>query len=227
MAFLVGLVLLGAALWWLFRLKQRDLRECREVLGLAPASGAPVERGTTPEGFAYVQRAELRGTLLGRPATLAQRDVRYPRGSQYRRRGSAFTVLELALDRPARASLRIQPAGVLGVVEALVRGEPTDRVAIDPDFDAAYLVYSDAPTAVLTVLTPAMRERLMAFRAQTAPGLATSTAAKLASGFVLGTFHVDGATARYLAFGTPAKATAEHVKAAAPVLLELAVAAGA
>ena len=54
-----------------------------------------------------------------------------------------------------------------------------------------------------------------------------SGAGKLASAFVLGTFHIDGAAARYDLFGSPAKATAEHAKAAAPVLLELAAAAGA
>ena len=226
MAFVIGLVVFVAVLWWLYRFKQRDIGHCQEVLGLAPVPRAVSRRGTTPEGFAFVERDVLQGTMLGRPAVLAHRTVRSPLAPRRQRHGSDFTVLALTLDAPARVSIRLQPTGVLGSVETLVRGGATDRVAIDPTFDEAWVVYCDSPTAAVTLLTPALRERLLAFRAQIAGELPTSTAGKMASAFVVGTFHIDGAEARYLAFGSPTRATAEQVKAAAPVMVEVAAGAG-
>lgn len=227
MVFVVALVLFGSVLWGLRRLKQRGLEQCQAVLGFAPATDAPVASRRTPEGLAAVERVLLRGTLAGRPATLAERRVRSPQVARRDRRGSDFTVLAIALEPPARVALRIQPAGVLGAVEVLLRGAAEDRVAIDATFDQAYVVYSDAPAAAAAILTPAMRERLLAFRRQIAGDLPASVTGKLASGFLLGSFHVDGAAARYVVFGSPTKATAEHAKAAAPLLLELAAVAGA
>lgn len=226
MVLIIVLVFFGAALWWLFRLRQRDIAQCQAVLGLLPAQRAKPESGTTPEGFASFEHVLLQGTLLERPATLSLRRVRSPRVARRDRRGSDFTVLTITLERPAQVALRLQPTGLLGAVEGWLRGAPTDRVSVDDSFDPAYTVYSDDPTAALAVLTPAMRERLLAFHAQMMGTPSTSVAGKMASGLILGTFQIDGTIARYLLLGSPMKTTAEHVKAAAPILLELATAAG-
>lgn len=229
MAFVLGMVAIGAVLWWLARLKRRDIADCRAVLAFDPAPPSSSLHGTTPEGFACVEHTLLRGVMFGRPATLSDRTVRFPKGAKYRRGGSQFTVLAVALAAPAHVSLRLQPAGILGGLEAALRApaDSPDVVAIDPAFDAAYTVYADTPADARTVLTPDMREKFLAFRTRVAGPLPANVAGRLASGLVLGTFHVDGSTARYVVFGSPTKQTAEHVKAAAPLLLELADAARA
>jgi len=226
MGFAIGLLIFGAALWLLYRLKARDVANCRAVLDLALADGR-ADRGTTPEGFAYDQRALLQGTMLGRPAVLWSRTVRHPRFAAGKRRSSEFTVLEFTLPQPVRGPLRLQPAGVLGALEGLLREPAGDLVAIDPVFDAAYVVHARPETGVLLILDPARREQLLAFRARMAGELpASSAAGRLSSGLVLGTFQLHGSTASYTLFGSPVQATAEHVKAAAPLLLDLAAAAG-
>ncbi|MCP5467491.1 MAG: hypothetical protein H7A17_07655 [Sinobacteraceae bacterium] len=227
MGFVIGLLAFGAALWLLYWVKQRDLTHCREVLGLTQISSAVQERGSTPEGFAFVDYAVLQGSMLGRSARLVHRMVRSPLAPRRQRYGSNFTVLVLTLEHPVSASLRLQPAGMLGVVETLVRGAVTDRVPIDTTFDQAYSVYSDHPAAAMAILAmQPLRERLLAFRSRMAGDMPNSVAAKMASGLVLGSFHVEGKVARYLAFGSPTKATAEQLATAAPILLDLATAAG-
>jgi hypothetical protein len=99
-------------------------------------------------------------------------------------------------------------------------------VALDSAFDAAYVVHATQPADAVEVLSAPMRERLLAFRAQVAGNLPTTTAGRMSSGLVLGTFILEGTTATYSLFGSPTRKVAEHVKAAAPVLLEVAAAAG-
>jgi hypothetical protein len=221
MAFVLGLIGCGVALWFLVRIKRRDTAHCREVLGLevAPRETA---KGTTPEGFAYAQRAVLRGTMLGRSAKLWERAVRHPRIAKLHRTGSQMTVLEFTLDHPVRVPLRIQPTGLLEGLETFVSGPAADRVPVDPAFDAAYVVYTDRATEAMLVLTPALREKILALRATVARNLPASTAGKIASGLTLGTFVLEGNTASYATFGSATRATAEHVRQAAPLLLELA-----
>lgn len=214
------LALMGGVLWFLFQLKKRDIADCATVLALAPAA-AQTTKGTTPEGFAYTQRLLLNGVLLGHPAALYERTVRHPTWARHKRRSSQFTVLEFSITPPVSASIRLQPEGTLGWVEQLVRGRADDRVTIEPTFDTAFATYAADPALARSILTPLLRERLLAFRAATAD-LPSSIAGRMASGLVLGTFHIDGSTARYALFGSPIKSTAEQVKAAAPVLLELA-----
>lgn len=226
MGVILGLIIFAGALWLLFQVGKRDLAQCLAVLDMAPPPHSTTEQGTTPEGFPFAERVVAQGALFGRPATLARRVLRSP-FARKRYRGSIFTVLSLTLERPARATFRLQPAGILSDVETLVRGAVADRVPIDPAFDQAYVVYSNAPDEARAVLTPSVREQILAFRTHAAGHLADAlasgtTAAKMSSGLVLGTFHVEGSAARYVAFGSPAKATAEHVKAAAPVLLTVA-----
>lgn len=234
MAFVLALLVFAAAIWFLRRLKQRDVADCAAVLGLPPAGDHRSSRGTTPEGFAFYQRAVLDGSLLGRPAALWSRTVRHPRRARSRRhRGGEFTILELTLERPVRTAIRLQPAGVLSTLEGWIQGEASDLVAIEPRFDAAYVTHAGSATAALLVLTPPLREKILAFRAQVpgapprpADGALAAGAGALASGLVLGTFHLHDTTAAYALHGSPTKATAAHVRAAAPLLLELAAAAG-
>ena len=226
MAFVFGLVALGVALWFLVRLKRKDTADCAAVLGLPPAPAATT-RGTTPEGFEFSETSVLSGTLLGRRAVLLERFVRHPAISARRRKGSHFTVLELTLERPVRVPIRLQPTGVLGALEALVKADTADSVSTDPEFDAAYTVYAADASAVAVLLDPDLRQHILAFRSEAAGELPDSVPGRLSSGLVLGTFHVEGATARYVLFGSPTKATAQQLKAAAPLLLAIATRAGA
>lgn len=224
MAFVAGLVVLGVVFWFLMRLKQQDLAHCREVLGLAAAPSA-TSRGTTPEGFSYSQTTLLQGTMNGCPAVLSARTVGVRTGPPGRRRGSQFTVLDLTLPRPVRTALRLQPAGMLGGLEDAMRGPASDRVPIDAPFDVAYVVYSNQAADARAVLTPATREALLAFHARFVGDHSAPATARLASALVLGTFQLQGTAASYVLFGSPTKAVAEHLKAAVPLLLELAAAA--
>lgn len=221
MGVVVGLLLFVVALWWLRRLKQRDLAEVCAVLGLEPAPFQST-RGTSPEGFACVDHRLLHGTVSGHPAVLVSRGVRHPRASRLRRTGSEFTLLELTLPRAVATTLRVQPSGLLDVLEGALRGGADDRVPIEPAFDEAYVVHSDRPEAARTALNGPLQARLLAFRTAVAGSLPASLPGAMASGLQLGTFHVDGAVARYVVFGSPTRATAEHAKAAVPLLLALA-----
>lgn len=225
MAFAIGLIAFGIAWWLLVGLKRKDVADCRAVLGLEPVARVTA-RGTSPEGLTYSQTSILGGTLAGRPATLFERSAGHPAIPTRRRRGAQFTVLELTLPRPAAVSIRLQPTGMLGSIEALVQGEVPRATPIDPAFDAAYTVYADDAASAVILLTPALRERVLAFRARVSSDLPTSAPGRLASGLVLGTFDIDGAVARYVLFGSPTRSTAEQVKAAAPILVDLAARAG-
>ena len=227
MAFVLALALFGVVLWFLYRQKQDDLARCREILGLDPAPSGRTS-GTTAEGFAYAQSVVAAGQVHGRPATLFERTVRSPHAPKTtRHRGGQFTVFEVGLPSSVRVPLRLQPAGVLGALERFSRGAADDRVPIAPDFDAAYVTYSSDPDGARAVLTPALREQVLAFRTAVAGPLSASIAGKMASGLVLGTFQVDGTTASYAIAGSPTKAIAEHVSTAVPVLLGIAAAASA
>jgi len=227
MAFVLGLVALGVALWFLIQLKKKDTAACAEVLGLKPAP-ARTERGITPEGFKFSQTTMLEGRIDGRAATLWSRTLARTTGSKRSGRRSMFTVLDLTLRRPARVPLRIQPVGVLGALEEMLTAPDNRaaRVAMDARFDEAYTVYSASATDAIVALTPALRESLLEFRARVAGPLPSNVAGHLASGLVLGTFYLDGAFVRYAVYGSPTKATAEHVKAAVPIMIALARAAG-
>jgi len=108
MLIIIALLFVGAVLWWLFRLRQRDMAQCQAVLGLAPAQKSPpkspLKPGTTPEGFAAFDHLLLEGTLLDRPATFSLRRVRSPKVARRDRRGSDFTVLSFTLQPPASVS---------------------------------------------------------------------------------------------------------------------------
>ena len=221
MAFVVGLLVVGLALWFLWRTKQQDLVQCGLVLGLQPVP-QETTRGTTPEGFTYTQTRLMNGSIDGHPARLSVRTVGVRKGSVGRRRGSQFTVLDLTRAIPAGVALRLQPAGMLGGLEEAMRGPVADRVPIDSVFDEAYVVFSAAPSNARSVLTPDLRAALLAFRARFLGENRSSAGARLASALVLGTFQLDGANASYVLFGSPTKAVAEHLKLAAPLLIELA-----
>jgi hypothetical protein len=133
----------------------------------------------------------------------------------------------LTLPRAVRTSLRLQPAGMLGALESWVQGPPTDRVSIDPAFDEAYAVHASSADEARAILSPSVRSQVLDFRRRIAGDLPPSVAGQLTSGLLLGTFHLEGTTARYALFGSPTRAVAEHLKSAGPVLLALAAAAGA
>lgn len=216
----VALVAFVAALVWLWRRKARDTADCAAILGLSPAPRT-FSRGTTAEGFAYGQTILLSGMLQGFPATLTERRVRRPRAPSRQRQGSQFTVLALTLPSAPPARLRLQPRGVLRMVEVAVGSESTP-VPVDAAFDEAYLLYTDDPHAALRVLTPAVRADLLAFRAAFSTADPSSLAGRASSGLVLGSFEVGQREAIYSLYGSPMKATATQVKAAVPLLARLA-----
>lgn len=209
-----------AVIAWLWRLKSKDAEDSARVLGLARVP-RQVTRGTTPEGFAYTQSLLLGGTLEGLAATVGERSVRRPGVVARRGEGSQLTVLTLTPTSPPRARFRLQPRGVLRMLEVAMTGDATPIVT-DPAFDEAYHVYTDDPVAALSVLTPQFRRDLLAFRANITSADPSSVAARLSSGLVLGSFEVGASTVSYSLFGSPTKTSAEHLAAVAPLLARLA-----
>ncbi|MGE3843770.1 MAG: hypothetical protein AB7I50_19535 [Vicinamibacterales bacterium] len=216
MTFAIGLLIFGLAVVWLFKKKQSDVRACASILRLVPAARETV-RKTTPEGFAATDILLLRGELEGFPVTLWERTVRHPLATKWRRMGSQFTVLTFTLGSAVAGTLRLQPRGMLGALEVLIQGRP-DAVGISPDFDEAYTTYTSDERRARHALTVELQHELLAFRARVAGPLTGSVAGQMASGLMLGTIAIEEGQASYVLFGSPAKAVADHLLVAAPLV---------
>lgn len=221
--FLTGIVVLAAVLVWLYRSKQSDVAACAAALGIARVSDTVERRGETPEGLAFHDLLRGRGTVAGCDAALWERQVRRPVDVKYRKsRGSSLTLLELTLTRRPDATFRLQPAGSMGFVEQLMKSVPTAIATGDAVFDEAFRLYAEDAATALVVLTPAVRDDIMAFRRSVAGDLPVSGAGNLAAGNILGSFVIDGDRVSYAAFGTPSSKIGEHLRQAAPLLVRLA-----
>jgi hypothetical protein len=222
--FIVGMVMLGGVLAWLYVSKKGDVAGCGEVLGLRPVAETIERRGTSAEGFAFQELLRLRGTISGLDAEVWERKVRRPIDVRYRRqRGSYFSALSLAPVRAAVRPFRLQPVGVMGALEAVMSDAPAPVVSTgDADFDAAYRLYTDDAAAALVVLGAELRRDLLAFRQATAGDLPANAGGYLASALLAGSFEIGPERAWYRVFGTPSRKVGAHLKQAAPLLARLA-----
>lgn len=219
---LIGLAALAFALYWLSRLKQKDVGETAAVLGLSVIASGAESRGTTAEGFDFHQRVLARGVVAGVPAELATRTVRTKAFRRARRTPTQLTVLTLRPTQPVVVALRLQPSGLMRDLESMFHDAPAARPTGDGPFDAAYHLYSGESQKALTVLSPELRQALLGFRATSAVSQPGSTTDYVTSANLLGTFEVSGDSASYYVYGSPTKKLAEHLKQAAPLLAALA-----
>lgn len=111
--FLIGIVVIGALVYWLHQKSRRAEAECFRLLGLAAVSNGPRTSGQSAEGFDYFEQVVAEGTLHGVAAQLSVRNVRSGGLARARRDRGSLTVLSLTLSRPPSAPLRLQPAGIM------------------------------------------------------------------------------------------------------------------
>lgn len=218
LAFLV----LGAAVWLLFKLKQKDVAGCTAMLGLTRAAQRRVTRGRTPEGWDFTDILLATGTIEGLPAELRERGIRGPWLPKTRRSETQFTLLALTPARAPRAALRLQPAGVLRTTEQLVSGAPAIVLTGDAAFDAAYHLYSNDPPAALLAVSADLRGDLMQIYTSSQVGKTKTLANAMTAGLLLGTFDIGSEHAIYYVYGTPTTTVATQLKAIAPILSRLA-----
>ncbi|MCC7106843.1 MAG: hypothetical protein IT307_17050 [Chloroflexi bacterium] len=221
MAVLIGLVLFAAALYGLFRLKQKDIAESAAVLELAVSKGAQ-SKGRMSEGWEFHEGVVAQGTLEGVPAVLSSRMIKGIVAPKANRSVTQFTVLSLQAKAPASLSLRLQPAGVTRLAEQLTQGAPVVVPTGDAAFDEAYKLYSDNPAAAIAAIGPDVRAAMLGLYAASGVGRPGTPANYLASASLLGTFEIAPDRSVYYVFGSPTKKVAEHIKAAAPILARLA-----
>ena len=88
--------------------------------------------------------------------------------------------------------------------------------------EAANIAYCPEPTRAIVVLSPELRQALLAFRASVSGSEPGSVSNYLTSANLLGTFDVSPTGASYYVYGSPTKKLAEHVKRAAPLLARIA-----
>jgi hypothetical protein len=221
MAGIIGIIAIVAVLVWLYKASDKGIADCSAILGL-PRVPAPVHSsGTSSEGFYFYQSLYLKGSLEGVPAELAVRNVKHRKTRTGRHAGSHFTVLTLLPTQPLGTSFRLQPAGMMGVIEELQHGAHITAPTGDAAFDAAFRLYTtDAPGAV-AVLTPDMRRDLLAFRDHVAGPLPDNVAGKMASAFVLGSIEVEPGKVLYSLYGSPSLKIATHLQHVVPLLVRL------
>jgi len=219
---IIGILFFVGALVWLYWAHRQDMVSCASILGLTVNASGKQTRGTTSEGFYYHETLLMDGSLQGFRAAMSVRNVRATAFRTKRNRGSLFTVLSLLPDRPAKVSFRLQPVGVMSVLQDLQQNLPVVPTG-NAAFDAAYHLYTHDIPATLTVLTPAVQQELLAFRFSAAgSSIVELPAGKLAAGFLLGSVEVEDGKVSYILFGSPTKKLAEHLKLSVSLLAHFA-----
>ena len=219
MAGIIGIIVIIAVLVWLYKASDKGIADCSTILGL-PRVPAPVSSsGTSSEGFYFYQSLHLKGTLEGVPAELALRNMKRRKTVMGRPQGSHFTVLTLFPTQPVATSFRLQPAGMMGVIEEMQQGAHLTAPTGDAAFDTAYRLYTTTHPAPLPFSPP--------IRAITSPFTISSQAParqhrrQMAFAFVLGSIEVEPGKVLYSLYGSPTAKIATHLKQVVPLLLRL------
>jgi len=221
MTFFIALALFAAALYALWRLKQKDLNEVAAALGLSRVAHAPGIKGTTAEGRPCSDSEVARGSLAGLTATLVNRSIPRILAPKRDRVATQFTILSLHLPSPPPAPLRLQPVGWSRGLEAITQSPPPVVPTGDTAFDAVWHLYTDVPTAALLLLAPDVRAALVAWRNACVPEGPAWTA-HASSALVLGSFEITPDRASYVLFGSPTRKTGAHVAGTVGLLTTLA-----
>lgn len=119
------------------------------------------------------------------------------------------------------AVFRLQPVGFMRTLEQMHQEAPSPVPTGEAAFDAAYRLYTDDPAAALAVLAPDLRRDVLAFRAAVSGNFETSGVGGLASALLMGSFDIGRESSTYYVYGSPTRKIAEHLKAAAPLVLRL------
>lgn len=222
MAFWIGLALFGAALYALWRLKDKDLAAAAAAVGLPRVPHSPGTQGTTPEGWACRDIVVAAGQLDGVRTSLLSRSIPKQFTPKAERVATQFTVITLDLATPPPATLRLQPVGWTRAIAAITHTPPPVVPTGDAEFDAVWHLHTDVPTAALLVLSDDLRRALVDFRnthVPAGPAFAEGGHATLK----LGSFEVSANRAVYSVFGSPTATTGAHVAGARPLLARLAL----
>ena len=218
---IIGIIIIVAVLIWLYRFQMKAFADCASILGMPQATTRSETNGTTAEGFYFHQSLLLKGSIEGVPAEVCIRNIRHSKFRTTGRHGSQFTVLALFPTRPSAAAFRLQPVGMMAVIETLQQGYPTAVPTGDSDFDAAFHLFTSDSRGALAALTPDLRRDLLLFRQTVASILTDSLASKMASAYLLGSIEIEPQLVRYSLPGSPTAKIAEHLKLVAPLLARL------
>lgn len=221
MTALVALLAVVGIILWLYWSNRAAVAACVQALGLGPGDSV-VTSGTTPEGLSYRQQLIAQGTIGSQRATLHARTTRRAKGAPSSRGTSEFTVLTLSPVPAGTPPFRLQPAGMMRVVEVIQQGMTDITPTGDAAFDAAWHLYIGESGAVPAVLTPDLRRDVTAFSQSmlgTNPG---SVAGKMASALLLGSFNVTPESVSYALLGSPSAKVADHLKQVLPLLARVA-----
>ena len=151
-----------------------------------------------------------------------ERQVRRAEDVKYRKsRGSTLTVLELKPPQPPACGFRLQPVGVMGLIETITQGTPTAVPTGDAAFDGAFALYTNNAAGALGVLTADVRRDILAFRTAAMGGAAAGRAGQLAASLVLGSFEIGPDRVAFSLFGTPSRRIGDQLLQAAPLLARL------
>jgi hypothetical protein len=221
LTFCAAFALIGAVLYALSRLKDRDLSAAATATGLARVPHSPGTKGPTAEGWPCRDIVVATGTLVGVQASLISRSIPKQFAPKSDKVATQFTVLALHLPAPPPAMMRLQPVGWTRAIEAITHAVPSVVSTGDVAFDSAWHLYTDTPAAALLILTPDLRRSLIDLRGATLPDGPAWTGGATAA-LLLGTFDITPARATYAVFGSPVKETGEHVARAQPLLARLA-----
>lgn len=222
MGFWIGLVLFVAALYFLLRLKDKDLAAAAAATGLTRVTGAPVVQATTPEGWPCRDVVIASGDVGGRRVSLISRTMPKAFTPKADRIASQFTVIALHLSSSPPAVMQLQPVGWTRTIASLTHTPPPVVPTGDDACDAVWHVHTDVPRAALLMLAPAVRDALVTFRNTHVPdGPAWTQRANAA--LLLGSFRITADVAEYSVFGSPTAKTGAHVMGALPLLTRLSV----
>lgn len=218
--FLLGLVAIAGVVYWLARANAKDRHRMAEILGLVVVPKGEQERGKDYTLGNFHQSLAMHGEMHGRPAGVWVRSVR--RFTRHNSRNMSLqTVLAFDLKGESPTSFRIEPA-LTGKLQSWFGGDQPAIPSGDLEFDRLFRFTSQDGAAAIRILTPEIRERLLAFRKAVAGEMPDSDLARFSGDLMMGTFAIEGKRATYTVAGTPSEKIARHFAIAGPFLAEFA-----
>jgi hypothetical protein len=217
---LLGLIAIGGVLYWLAQTNAKDRQRMGEILGLTVIEKGPEERGEDYVMGHFHQTAFLRGELLGHAASVWLRSVRRLTRSNSKNQ-SLFTVLAFDLPRPSAVQFRIEPA-LTGALQSFFGGDQPAIPTGDDSFDKLFRFTATDAAAAGLILTPAMRQLLLAFRKGVVGDMPETALGRFSGDLLFGTFALEPSRVTYTVSGTPSEKIARHFEMAAQFLAEFA-----
>lgn len=216
--FILGLIAIAGAVYWLGQSNAKDRQQMAEILGLVVVPKGEQERGNDYTLGYFHQTLLMRGELHGHPAGVWLRSVR--RFTKHNSKNMSLqTVLAFELQRECKISFRIEPA-LTGQLQSWFGGDQPSIPSGDPEFDKGFRFTSQDANAAMQMLTPEIRGLLLAFRKGVVGELPDSALGRFSGDLMMGTFAVEGTRATYSVAGTPSEKIAKHFEMAGSFLDE-------